>query len=126
MKAGIQFFVPGKPVTKQRFDPGHRLPDRVKAWEDMVRVHAKNAIQFDSHFEKLTGAVGCELVIMLADQRKRDIDNLSKAILDGCNGTLWDDDTQIVDLHIIKGTNKENPGVHIRAWEASEEKTRDS
>jgi Holliday junction resolvase RusA-like endonuclease len=121
MNPDIHFFVPGRPVTKQRFDPGHRLPERVKAWEDMIRVHAKNAVQFHPQFEKLAGGVRCELIILLPDHRKRDIDNLSKAVLDGCNGTLWDDDTQVVDLHLIKGYDKENPGVHIRVWKAAEE-----
>ena len=126
MDPGIKFFVPGKPVTKQRFDPGHLLPERVKAWENTIRVYARNAVQFNPGFEKMSGPVRCELVILLPDRRKRDIDNLSKAILDGCNGTLWDDDTQIVDLHLVKGYDKENPGVHIRAWDAAEDEMFDA
>lgn len=31
-----------------------------------------------------------------------DADNLAKAILDACNGILWIDDAQVVDLHITK------------------------
>ena len=120
MDPGLQFFVPGRPVTKQRFEAGHLLPERVKAWENTIRVYASNAMQFNPDFEKLTGSVRCELVILLPDRRKRDIDNLSKAVLDGCNGILWDDDTQINDLRLIKRYDKDNPGVHIRVWEAEE------
>ena len=37
-----------------------------------------------------------------------DIDNLVKAVLDACNGILWLDDRQIVELHSYKhkGTGK--------------------
>ena len=113
---GIQFWVEGKPVTKQKLDPGHRLPARVKAWEANIKVHARSAMQHSPRFEKITGPVRCHLALVLPDRRKRDVDNLSKAVLDGCNGVLWEDDTQIIDLHLTKGYDKENPGVFISAW----------
>ena len=31
-----------------------------------------------------------------------DIDNLTKAVLDACNGIIWCDDRQIVELHCYK------------------------
>ena len=31
-----------------------------------------------------------------------DIDNLAKAVLDACNGVIWKDDKQIVELHCFK------------------------
>lgn len=34
--------------------------------------------------------------------KKPDIDNLAKSILDGINGVIWKDDSQIVSLHITK------------------------
>ena len=34
--------------------------------------------------------------------KKPDIDNLAKSILDGMNGIVWKDDSQIVSLHITK------------------------
>lgn len=46
-----------------------------------------------------------------------DIDNLAKAILDGCNGICWVDDRQIVRLFVTK-IAAEMPGVDVvvRAW----------
>lgn len=35
-------------------------------------------------------------------QKYGDIDNLAKAVLDACNGILWLDDSQIVELHSYK------------------------
>ena len=34
--------------------------------------------------------------------KKPDIDNLAKSILDGMNGVVWKDDSQIVSLHVTK------------------------
>jgi Holliday junction resolvase RusA-like endonuclease len=34
--------------------------------------------------------------------KKPDIDNLAKSILDGMNGVIWKDDSQIVSLHVTK------------------------
>ena len=117
----ITFVVYGRPCTKQRLLPGHRLPERVKAWESAIGYEARDAMNV-ANFEKITGPVACELIVILPDRRKRDIDNLSKVILDGCNGILWDDDTQIVDLHILKKLDREHPpGVIIKAWEIETE-----
>lgn len=33
---------------------------------------------------------------------KPDLDNIAKAILDGCNGYVWKDDAQVVELNIAK------------------------
>jgi Holliday junction resolvase RusA-like endonuclease len=34
--------------------------------------------------------------------KKPDIDNLAKSVLDGMNGIVWRDDSQIVSLHVTK------------------------
>lgn len=38
----------------------------------------------------------------VSSRRFGDVDNLAKGILDACNGVLWKDDSQIVELHIEK------------------------
>lgn len=35
-----------------------------------------------------------------------DIDNLAKAVLDACNGIIWQDDRQIEELHAFKHKGK--------------------
>ena len=47
------------------------------------------------------------------NKRYGDIDNLAKAILDACNGILWRDDSQIVDLHIVKHITDFKPYVEL-------------
>jgi crossover junction endodeoxyribonuclease RusA len=51
--------------------------------------------------------------LFLPDKRRRDIDNLSKAILDGCNNIVWKDDTQVCYLRIRKFLDKSAPRVNV-------------
>lgn len=44
--------------------------------------------------------------------KKPDIDNLAKSVLDGINGVIWRDDSQIVSLHITKVYSSQ-PGVDV-------------
>jgi len=44
--------------------------------------------------------------------KKPDLDNLAKSVLDGLNGVVYKDDSQLVSLHIIKVYDR-NPGVNI-------------
>jgi Holliday junction resolvase RusA-like endonuclease len=81
------------------------------------------------------GPVGCELTIHCAvpqswsgkKQRsalaseilptsKPDIDNVVKAIFDGCNGVLWRDDVLVVELAVRK-RYAATPGVRVEVWE---------
>lgn len=50
------------------------------------------------------------------NKRYGDIDNLAKGILDACNGILWLDDAQIVDLHIIKYVTDCLPYVELEIY----------
>ena len=44
--------------------------------------------------------------------KKPDIDNLAKSVLDGLNGVIWHDDSQIVSLHLTK-VYARNPGIDL-------------
>ena len=50
--------------------------------------------------------------------KRPDLDNYTKAILDGANGLLWHDDSQIVDLLLYKRYD-ETPRVEITVKEIS-------
>lgn len=47
------------------------------------------------------GDLCVEIYLHFPDKRRRDLDNI-KALLDAMTGVLWEDDSQIVDLHIRK------------------------
>jgi len=48
-----------------------------------------------------TGKLCVEIEAYRPDKRRRDLDNLLKAVLDGCtHAGVWEDDSNIVDLRI--------------------------
>lgn len=49
-----------------------------------------------------------DLILNFKNENKRDIDNFCKGIFDSLTGILWEDDSQIIKLHITKniGTGK--------------------
>lgn len=46
-------------------------------------------------------------------RRTTDIDNFNKLVLDALTGLVYEDDSQIVELTITKGYNKERPRVDV-------------
>ena len=56
----------------------------------------------------------------VTSRRYGDIDNLTKAILDGLNGVLWQDDSQITDLHVTKNLSG-TPHIVINVEEVTDD-----
>jgi len=111
----IQFWVPGNPVPKQSFrykKSGSYQPKRVKDWQEAVGWMALSA----TSGEVLERDVRVELNFKRKDKRKVDLDNLSKAVLDACNGVVWADDRQIVTLYLTKEYDPADPGVLVSIW----------
>lgn len=48
-----------------------------------------------------------------------DADNVVKAVFDGCNGVLWRDDVQVVDLRVRKRYSSV-PCVRVEVWRVSQ------
>jgi Holliday junction resolvase RusA-like endonuclease len=121
----MQFHIDGEPVPKGRpkftsiagFMRTY-TPRKTVDYELTVRAAAKAAM---GPTDLLETPVGVYLYIRLpipkSHSKKRkdaclsgqekpikkpDIDNLAKSILDGMNGVVWKDDSQIVSLHITK------------------------
>ena len=60
--------------------------------------------------ELLTREVGLNVMFYL--KYDRDVDNL-KLLLDSMKGILFADDAQVIELHIYKFKDKDNPRVEI-------------
>lgn len=112
----LHFWVDGKPIAKQstRFD-GHgraHTPPRVKAWQEQVSIAARQAVQFH---QPISGPVAMKLTFVLPDNHRVDLDNLSKAVCDALNGVIYLDDSQVVNLHLVKVVvkNAPSPGVFV-------------
>lgn len=102
-------------------------PKKTSDYETQVREAAKQAMTR----EPLEGPVAVYLYFRLPIPRsytkkrqeaclsgserptkKPDIDNLAKSVLDGLNGVIWHDDSQIVSLHLTK-VYARNPGIDL-------------
>lgn len=122
------FFVEGEPRPKQSFrvsGKGGYQPARVKAWQRYVSYAAQDAMReigrTNQPYEKAKLEV--HLFFFLGNDRRVDLDNLSKAVLDGMNRIVFLDDQQIVDLRVSKELAKSNKeiGVRVEIYQAKRE-----
>lgn len=72
--------------------------------------------QLKSQYKKkpLTGEIDLRVELFFGDERKRDIDNYNKILLDSMSGIIFEDDSQIQSMLIIKNKDKRNPRIEIQ------------
>jgi len=63
--------------------------------------------------EVLTGDVKMEVRLFFGTKRRQDIDNFQKICNDSLTDIVFQDDSQITELHLFKDYCKENPRVEI-------------
>lgn len=124
MKA-LSFEIPGKPVAKGRARAfkrgnliGHYTPQKTRTHEGVVATLAMHAMRGRS---PLNGPIILHVRFVLSIPKawprwksemahrgeilptaKPDIDNLVKAVKDGLNGVVWNDDAQVISLTTVK------------------------
>lgn len=116
----LAFTVPGLPVPKERPRLGKRghvyTPRATSSFERTVGAFALRAMALagwrrprdaDDRFA-LTANV------YWPDARRRDLDNVVKAVADSLNGLVYIDDSQIDELHAFGAIDRERPRVEIR------------
>lgn len=103
----IAFTVPGRPVPAVRMTQRGKFvklnAQKYLAYKEQVGWQARQAM---GRKEPLSGPVGVEITAVISGGRPGDSDNLAKSILDGCNGVVWDDDRQVVELHVYRQRGK--------------------
>jgi Holliday junction resolvase RusA-like endonuclease len=116
----VTFFVKGEPRPKQSFRVGRNggyTHPRVKAWQIDVATDALQSMREIGRLqEPFKMELSATLLFTLGDDRRVDLDNLSKAVLDGLNGIVYEDDRQIIDLHLrktVRKNKKQLNGVHV-------------
>jgi crossover junction endodeoxyribonuclease RusA len=63
----------------------------------------------------LTGPVGVLLHVHRA-RRVGDLDNYIKVLLDALRGVVFEDDSQVVELHAFRGEDPAAPRVNVCVW----------
>ena len=63
--------------------------------------------------EPLKTPVRVKMSLLMGTKRRSDIDNFNKLVFDALSGIVYEDDSQIIELHITKGYDKENPRIEL-------------
>jgi len=112
--SNVVIVVRGIPCPKQSFrvgKNGHGYTDhRQKAWQELVAVHAREAMRGR---EPIKDTVSMNVSFFMPTHRRVDLDNLNKGTMDGMRGIVFDDDSQVIDLHLRKCYKPSDPGVII-------------
>ena len=120
----LELTIPGKPVPKGRPRFSRRTgeahtPDKTKAYEKHVKLHAWAAVHMTPPDEQKGWPVKkkqlyCDLWIYIAPEQRCDSDNIVKSILDGCEGVLYRNDSQVLPRVQRYERNSSNPRVELR------------
>lgn len=116
----LRFDVMGPPQPKQRARKGKGghwfTPEPTRRYETAVKSAAAEAIAqrradlppwpTDRRYRVTVWAV-------FGDNRRRDADNVGKAVLDALNGIAWKDDSQVEMLAVWRHVDRDNPHTAI-------------
>lgn len=137
----ISFIVPGQPQGKGRAKivkiggfSRMATPAKTVAYEGLIAHAAQQAmagrpmlegpvvVDMELHCQVPTSWSKKKQAAALAGEllptTKPDIDNVVKAVFDGCNGVLWRDDVQAYRLSVVKRYSA-TPGVTVKALEVA-------
>lgn len=96
---GVEFTIPGEPVAKARprvTSQGTYTPAHVRKYEQSVHLLAANArARLGITTPRKANAWRVTIHLYRYSRKAADADNMVKAILDGMNGTLYADDSQV-------------------------------
>lgn len=110
----MKIVVSGNPIPKARprVVDGHAYtPKRTAEWESAISEAWKYTQLITPLFP--LGDLCITLRFYRNTKIRADYDNLAKAVTDALNGMAYRDDSQIVEAHIFKGYDEDNPRVEI-------------
>lgn len=85
---------------------------RYLAYKAVVAAVANERMNLDNR-DPIEGPLNVTLYVRLQNPAKRrwDLDNVVKAVLDGCNKIVWKDDKQIVSIYVTIVEPTEEGGI---------------
>ena len=108
------FAVLGPPVPKARPRLGRGwhtfTPKRTKKYEELVGSIASLSMPPGW---KIDGAYEVTMRVYLPNKRRVDVDNVAKSVLDGMNGVVFADDSQVSALSVRRELDRERPRVEV-------------
>lgn len=109
----VTFVVPGRPKGKawqQRADGGFYLPSDVQEYESRVQLCARRAKPAGWRTE---GRCAIYVIAYYTDRRFADATNILKAVEDGVDGELYDDDRQNADVSCRRRLTEADEGYTV-------------
>jgi len=102
--------IKGNPVSVNALYVGRRyISDRGQSIKEDYYYQIKG--QWKS--KPLAKRLNLTLEAYFGSERRFDIDNVCKVVLDALNGIVWVDDNLVDELHVFRKFDKENPRVEI-------------
>jgi Holliday junction resolvase RusA-like endonuclease len=106
----IKLTITGNPISVNKLYRGRRfLTDEGEAIKADYYYQAREQYRG----KPLAKRLNLSLETYFGSKRIRDIDNIAKALIDSLKGLVWEDDSQIDELHIFRRYDKKNPRVEI-------------
>jgi Holliday junction resolvase RusA-like endonuclease len=97
--------------------PYNRKQKGFKAYQETVAIWAQSAVNA-RHWPRLDGPAQVWIVLLVPDNRRRDLDGPIKAIMDGLtDGCVWADDSQVCRLIVDKVRGEPGARVLVRPAE---------
>ena len=122
-KEPIRIIIPGRPVPKHRpraSGAGHKkyvyTPQETKHYERQVMFMAASAAKGKTFFND----IALDIKLYFSDKKFGDLDNYAKSILDGLQGTLFENDKQVARLSIERYIDK-NERAEVYVEEVNDE-----
>lgn len=124
MTLDVRFVVPGPVVPWQRAaSVGTRRYTSAKqrAYQRTVRLIAQASRPRGPWLPSKASRYRVDIDAYLPDERRRDLDNIAKTILDALNGVLYLDDSQVVTLLVATHIDRAEPRVVVAVREVERE-----
>ena len=112
----IKMWFSGNPIPKARprFGFGRVYTEEsTSEWEETVGWQCKDQFKH----RPLLGPLSIDFIFYRDNLRRVDLENLEKAMLDGLQGILYEDDSQVKEKHGKVLYSKEHPGVEVEIWQ---------
>lgn len=122
----IVLWIPGEPLSKARarvVSRGSYTPKTTRQAQDRVRVLARVGLgppRKRGLPVPTVEALNVRMHFMRGHRARRDLDNMAKLVMDALEGVIWENDSQITELHLTQEYVKHSPGVLLLAERAAD------
>lgn len=111
MRNYVEYIIEGKAFSINQmyilFQNGRRVKTfKYDEWKSNVKLQFYKQLKDDYELEK--NKLKVKIIFEIADNRKQDIDNFAKSILDCMTDVIYEDDSQIQKLSLSKVKSDEN------------------